>query len=578
MKKGSISKVFIDNLIVRTNISDLIDSYVPLKKEGKNFKACCPFHSEKTPSFTSNSEKGYFHCFGCGAHGNALNFLIEFLKIEFPVAVEKLASYAGVDVQYEAKNNRLNDDEKDKNVLLFKLNSFFQEQKEKQNFSVSKINQFLGLNNFQLSDANEIGFIPSSKKTIEFINEDGIWGLAKKYKVINKHDKLITLSNALTYPVINNKTLQGFVVLNSKGKQLTIPNDLVFNEKSSLIGVSEAKGNDNEYPIYVVSSLIEKLKLEDMGLRNVICNIYRESPLTRSQYKHITSKNQKDIFFIFENTEESRNTVSKLVKSFVSGWSPNQSSQIKVLFVPLNETLSTIINKISLDKLEYLHSKAIDLPNYFLSSLSSKVTDGNVNELLAHIAPVLLVSSESCKHLHDVLLEKAVDMFSVDRDAFLKLYVNYLLNNKPYHWYLGQKNNNTNPERLSNNKDFDISHYVYKEKKENRLIVSAIYQVACAGELSNQDIKILNNFIPFKKTESALLSALSGIDLSDNSMDIPSYLAEKAPDVVQMIKNEESNSEYRPIYKEHVVDELLTLSFNALKEHLRNKTNQLKPT
>lgn len=577
MKKGSISKAFIDDLIDGTDISDLIDQYVPLKKAGKSFTACCPFHSEKTPSFTTNSEKGYYYCFGCGAHGNSLNFLMEFSKIEFTDAIEKLASYAGVDVKYEVTNEKFKNDEKDKNTLLLKLNTFFQEQKEKHNVSAGKVEQFLELNNSKLTEINEVGFIPNPTKTIEFIKEGGIWNLAKKYKVINKYDKLISFSNALTYPVINNKTLQGFVVLNSKGKQLTIPNNLVFNEKSSLIGVAEAKRNENELPIYVVSSLAEKLKLEDMGLRNVICNVYRESPLTRSQYKHITSKSQKDIFFVFENTEESKNTVSLLVKSFVAGWNPNQSSQIKILFVPTKETLSTIIKKVSIDKLEYLHSKAIDLPNYFLSSLGDKVAEGNASELLVYIAPVLLLSPEPCRHLHDVLLDKAVDMFRVDRDEFLKLYVDYLLNNKPYHWYLEQKNNKTIPERFSNNKDFDVSHYVYNEKKENQLIVSAIYQVVCAGGLSNQDIKILNNFIPFKKTECALLSALSGIDLSDNSINIPSYLAEKAPDVIKMIKNEESSSAYRPIYKEHVVDELLVLSFNHVKEYLRNKNNQPKP-
>ena len=73
---GRIPRVFINDLIARTDIIDLIDVRVKLKKQGKNYHACCPFHNEKTPSFTVNGEKQFYHCFGCGAHGNALDFLM----------------------------------------------------------------------------------------------------------------------------------------------------------------------------------------------------------------------------------------------------------------------------------------------------------------------------------------------------------------------------------------------------------------------------------------------------------------------------------------------------------------------
>ncbi len=80
---GRIPRVFINDLLARTDIVDLIDARVKLKKQGKNYHACCPFHNEKTPSFTVNGEKQFYHCFGCGAHGNAVDFLMNYDKLEF---------------------------------------------------------------------------------------------------------------------------------------------------------------------------------------------------------------------------------------------------------------------------------------------------------------------------------------------------------------------------------------------------------------------------------------------------------------------------------------------------------------
>ena len=95
---GRIPEQFIDDLLVRADIVDVIDGRVPLKKAGKDYKACCPFHEEKTASFTVSADKQFYHCFGCGAHGSAIGFLMEYEHLPFPEAVEALASSMGVDV------------------------------------------------------------------------------------------------------------------------------------------------------------------------------------------------------------------------------------------------------------------------------------------------------------------------------------------------------------------------------------------------------------------------------------------------------------------------------------------------
>ena len=95
---GRIPSDFIQLLLARTDLADLIGRYVPLKKAGAEFKACCPFHNEKTPSFTVSPRKGFYHCFGCGAHGTAISFLMEYSRYSFPDAIEELARQAGLQV------------------------------------------------------------------------------------------------------------------------------------------------------------------------------------------------------------------------------------------------------------------------------------------------------------------------------------------------------------------------------------------------------------------------------------------------------------------------------------------------
>ena len=98
---GRIPQTFIDDLVSRTDIVELIGGRVPLKKAGKEYRACCPFHDEKTPSFWVSPAKQFYHCFGCGAHGTSLGFLMAFDHLPFPDAVEELASRLGLEVPRE---------------------------------------------------------------------------------------------------------------------------------------------------------------------------------------------------------------------------------------------------------------------------------------------------------------------------------------------------------------------------------------------------------------------------------------------------------------------------------------------
>jgi len=99
---GRIPQAFIDDLLERTDLVELIQRHVSLKKSGSEFSACCPFHAEKTPSFYVSPQKQFYHCFGCGAHGTAISFLMEYENLSFPEAIEQLADWAGLEVPRES--------------------------------------------------------------------------------------------------------------------------------------------------------------------------------------------------------------------------------------------------------------------------------------------------------------------------------------------------------------------------------------------------------------------------------------------------------------------------------------------
>ena len=95
---GLIPQTFIDTLLEQIDIVDIIDERVKLKKSGRNYTARCPFHDEKTPSFSVNQEKQFYYCFGCGASGNAIGFMMNYENIDFPKAIESLSNSLGLEV------------------------------------------------------------------------------------------------------------------------------------------------------------------------------------------------------------------------------------------------------------------------------------------------------------------------------------------------------------------------------------------------------------------------------------------------------------------------------------------------
>ena len=166
---GRIPESFIDDLVAATDIVEVIGSYVPLKRAGKEFKACCPFHDEKTPSFTVVPEKQFYHCFGCGAHGTAVGFLMDYANLEFLEAVEDLARRAGREVPRTGGAEAApRDDVEPIFDALHRANGYFQRQLRRHP-QASRVIEYLkgrGLSG-RIASEFQLGFAPPGMGRID---------------------------------------------------------------------------------------------------------------------------------------------------------------------------------------------------------------------------------------------------------------------------------------------------------------------------------------------------------------------------------------------------------------------------
>ena len=167
---GLIPQHFIDDLLSRIDIVDIIGTRLKLKKIGKNYSACCPFHDEKTPSFSVAQDKQFYYCFGCSKGGSALNFIMEFDKIDFVAAVEVLSAITGVQVP-SAQLSLKNEDEKRKSLYftLKQCDNFYRLQLRTHKYSANATSYLKqrGLSG-QIAAKYGIGFAPPPAGIIFF--------------------------------------------------------------------------------------------------------------------------------------------------------------------------------------------------------------------------------------------------------------------------------------------------------------------------------------------------------------------------------------------------------------------------
>ncbi len=286
-----IKQESIENLKSIIDIVDVIGNYVQLKKQGSNYTALCPFHSEKTPSFVVSPSKQIFHCFGCGASGDAIKFVMDIEKLSYPEAIEKLANMYNFKLEYTSSNNFIHID------LLEKINSFYISKLYKNQIALNYLKE-RGLFDSTI-EKFQLGYAPSSFEQIEFFKNAN---LNKKdlitLGVLNESGEYPRLIERITFPIFSQSgkiiAFGGRTISNHPAKYINFTNTKIFNKSKTFYGFNFAREHIlRSKKIIIVEGYMDVIMLHQAGIENAVATLgtaltNEHLPILQKLKPHIT--------------------------------------------------------------------------------------------------------------------------------------------------------------------------------------------------------------------------------------------------------------------------------------------------
>ncbi|EGQ9214559.1 DNA primase [Vibrio alginolyticus] len=397
---GHIPRSFIDDLLARLDIVDIIDARVKLKKKGKNYGACCPFHNEKTPSFSVSQEKQFYHCFGCGAHGNAIDFLMEFDRLEFVEAIEELASYLGLDVPREQRSGG---------------NGSF--QSGPQASSSEKRNLYDLMGNIAQFYRNQLKQ-PASKVAIEYLKDRGLsgeivqkfgigyvadeWDLVRKNFGQNKEnqDMLVTggmliendkgnrydrFRGRVMFPIRDRRGrvigFGGRVLGDGTPKYLNSPETPIFHKGKELYGLYEVLQAYREPPqILVVEGYMDVVALAQYGVDYSVASL---GTSTTGDHLQVLFRQTSTVVCCYDGDRAGREAAWRAMENALPYLTDGR--QLKFMFLPDGEDPDSYIRQNGKQAFDQQVSNAMPLSEFMFSSLTQQV-DMSTKEGMAKLS------------------------------------------------------------------------------------------------------------------------------------------------------------------------------------------------
>ncbi|WP_417328181.1 DNA primase [Halarcobacter sp.] len=269
-----ITKESIENLKNHLDVVDVVSQFLELKKSGANFKACCPFHGEDTPSFVVSPQKQIYHCFGCGAGGDSIKFVMEYEKLSYPEALEKLASMYNVTLTYDNTNQQRHDTR-----VLEEANKFYQKLFVS-NTTAKDYIKSRGISEFSI-EKFEIGYAPYSNDTINFLKNNHLnLAEAKDLGLIDTgHNGLYArFIERITFPIysISGKIVGfgGRTISGHNAKYINSPQTKLFNKSKLLYGYNLAKENIyKKNRMIVTEGYLDVIMLHQAGFNTAVATL-----------------------------------------------------------------------------------------------------------------------------------------------------------------------------------------------------------------------------------------------------------------------------------------------------------------
>jgi DNA primase len=377
-----VDRDFINDLPNRVDIVGLINKRVALKKAGKDYKACCPFHEEKTPSFTVVPTKQIYHCFGCGESGGVIDFIMKYDHLAFVEAIETVAGESGISVVYDQTAKPVDTRFKRYNKLMEELSGFYQGQL-KTSAAKKKVVDYAKNRGISGSIAKrfELGFAPpgwtnlfDSYKDSEESTQDLLSMGMIVPKKDNKDDYYDRFRDRLMFPIHNTKgAVIGFGgrVLSSKDnpKYLNSPETPLFSKSKELYGLYHCRKYSRKInAILVVEGYMDVIALHQKGITNVVATL---GTATTSSHLQVLSRTAETIVFCFDGDKAGRDAAWKALKTSLPAITAGLV--IKFLLLPEGEDPDTLINSESAKAFNKRVDEAQTLSNFLFEHIKAEV-------------------------------------------------------------------------------------------------------------------------------------------------------------------------------------------------------------
>lgn len=415
---GRIPPSFIDELLVRVDIVELIESRIPLRKTGRDFSARCPFHDERSASFTVSPTKQFYHCFGCGAHGGAIKFLMDYDRLEFTDAVEELASRIGLKVPYEASSRLAQtEDGKELYKLLQASAEFFRQELTRSDQARGYAHK-RGLSTEMLTLFG-IGYAPDQWEALKSTlgtNPQRIALLEKSGMLITgeRGSKYDRFRHRLMFPIQDRRgrviAFGGRVLDNGTPKYLNSPETSLFHKGRELFGLWQVRQAHIKIPrLLVVEGYMDVVALFRHGLPQAVATL---GTATTAEHAELLFRNCHDVYFCFDGDRAGRSAAWRAVESILPRL--RDGRQAYFLFLPEGEDPDSLIHQEGQTGFEKRLASAMPLSEFFFSEQSKNVNLSSIDgkaRLTERCRPLLLQIPDGA--FRDLMLKQLDDLTGV---------------------------------------------------------------------------------------------------------------------------------------------------------------------